>query len=366
MMPDGSHPKAQGAPASSNNAASLFTEELRHFSSNIAKDCDEAFKSSLIEEDSIAGSLTDVDGKRRDSPFIFSVEGSPQMTPATETSIKPWDSRPLPPLPSENNLHSPSISVTQAADSCLSSIHDGDYAESVEERIAQIAIPVHLQKYGDRRVVSAPAQTQYVRKSSALPSINENKAVNDVTADKTRIVSAPPHTPPKKLSAQGRGVDYLSRMEHSIRVVNSPTGPSPVKMPRPLNVRKKSTVVSQAQASKRPPTLQSETTVHRHRTQSSYSQDSQGMTRKKILWFKRSSKAETENGTVSSKDSQDQGASANSNDGPAGQDCDVTGGAVRKKSFTFPFWKGNKSHESQMAVVGTCSWDHIQDDVTRN
>ena len=59
----------------SRDASEIFNEELRHFSSNIAKDCDEAFRSSLIEEESIAGSLTDVDRALRDStPFSLSIE----------------------------------------------------------------------------------------------------------------------------------------------------------------------------------------------------------------------------------------------------------------------------------------------------
>ncbi|KOS19911.1 hypothetical protein ESCO_005702 [Escovopsis weberi] len=56
--PIGSFPKAK-RPNMAEEVSLLFNEELRHFSHNIAKDCDKAFKTSLIDVHSISGSLHD-------------------------------------------------------------------------------------------------------------------------------------------------------------------------------------------------------------------------------------------------------------------------------------------------------------------
>lgn len=344
---DGIYPMAKGAPGPTikmKDPVAIFAEELRHFSSNIAKDCDTAFNSSLIEEESVAGSLTDLDRRQRDSPFAFSLDSAPG-TPATEVSVKPWDSRPLPPLPSDKTLNSHAAGSTNL-DKYASSVDYGEVVEKSAQPVARAALPVLLANYGDRRVVSAPAQTHHSKKPAALPSINENKAVDVVTIDKARIVSAPPQASPKKVGAQARGVEFLSMVENSIRVVHSPTEGSPVKIPRPLNVRKKTTTENLARNVSRKLVYSAE-----YDDQSNSTNDLQGGMRKKKSWFRRSSKTELESGAVTARQSQDQLTLVESN---AGTDCDVnsTGTAIKKKTFSFPFWKSNKSADLKMMIAG--------------
>ncbi|KAI6778943.1 serine/threonine-protein kinase-like protein [Emericellopsis cladophorae] len=334
----GQYEKANGAPAPSTpDPTSMFTEELRHFSSNIAKDCDEAFRSSLIEEESIAGSLAEGDRKQRDSPFTFSVDGSGPTTPATDvSSVKPWDSRPLPPLPSEQSVYRPS-----SPSSVAPSLYSVEYERGVEQ-VARLAVPVKFAPHGDRRVVSAPAQSHSTRKVDAMPPISEDQTLNVVSNDKARIVSAPPRTPPK-----ARGVEYLTKVENTIRVVHSPSAPNPVKVPKPLNVRKKA--MADTIEERQQDMNDHEHDYSSHRTTSGDTATSMKQKKSK-LWFKRSSRAGTGSGTSTAATSQEHLSSITTDTG-GGAAAVQTSVVRKKKSFPFPFFKGNKSDEPKMSIA---------------
>lgn len=352
---DGTYPMARGAPVPAIKTKEpdvVFTEEeLRHFSSNIAKDCDDAFRSSLIADDSIAGSLGDSERKQRDSPFAFSMDSEPYMTPATEMSIKSYDSRPLPPLPSERTLHSQTLVSPRLNSSSATTLAEDDDAYRGAEQIAQIAVPVTLGQYGDRRVVSAPVQTHSNKKLSMMPPINENSAVNVVSTDKVRIVSAPPHTPRKRFNGQAQGMEYLTRVENSIRVVHSPTGPSPVKIPEPLKLQKKGVTKDNTnrQVSYQRPV--SNEGSGGHATAAYEAPDGVAAMKKKKSWFKRASKTKTENGMTNLRGSQDQLTLVDSNTGEEPDAASATG-ANKKRSFSFPFWKTSKSSDLRMSIAG--------------
>jgi len=90
----------------------------------------------------------------------------------------------------------------------------------------------------DRRAVSAPVYARFSKQVNALPSIMESQSSE---VEKARIVSAPPQSKPSRANRHdGTTTEYLTKVENSIRVVNSPAHQSPVKAPQPLNVRKKS------------------------------------------------------------------------------------------------------------------------------
>lgn len=339
--------RAKGAPTlaiKTEDPTEIFTEELRHFSSNIAKDCDEAFKSSLPEDESFAASLADGDHNPRESPFAFSVDGSQELTPATDVSVKPWD-RPLPPLPHDRTLVN------------ASEIANAEYVREITPKIQHVArsVPVVTSKQADRRVVSLPVQMSNnnhgSKRTTTLPPINENKAVDVATNDKTRTVSAPPHTPKRKSSGTPAGVEYLTRVENSIRVVHSPTGVNPVDIPKPLNVRKASGSSGVAHQ------------IHRHLAygaieededaQRTPSQDSDGVVRrKKSAWFKRVSKAGTESSAAPTWISQDQTTLVNSEIAGPPSEAASSEPARKKKPLSFPFWKSNKSRDMKMMIAG--------------
>ncbi|KAF7558921.1 hypothetical protein G7046_g5230 [Stylonectria norvegica] len=341
-MPSGALPRPVRKPAlGSEDPSEIFTEELRHFSSNIAKDCDEAFKSSLIEEDSIAGSLTDVNRALREStPFSLSVEPSDQETSPRQTPPgRFFSSRPLPPLPSTSEFND-CYSLAPTSFGSRPTTRDTTGEASVAQ--VKLALPVLLPRHADRRVVSAPAYSNGHRKPVALPPINETGTHND----KSRIVSAPPHTPVKSRD-KIRSMEYLSRVENSIRVVNSPSNQSPVKAPEPLNVRKKtSTDDTGRKLHKSVLTRESVEEAAR----GSFSQDAQGaMKKKKSSWFKRSSKVESEK-SRESVDWHDYTSVTRASSEVKRTDSSSTGVGTKKKSFMFPFWKSNKNRDSGMSI----------------
>uniref|UniRef100_A0A0D2XGQ4 non-specific serine/threonine protein kinase n=1 Tax=Fusarium oxysporum (strain Fo5176) TaxID=660025 RepID=A0A0D2XGQ4_FUSOF len=337
-------------------ASEIFKEELRHFSSNIAKDCDEAFKSSLIEEDSIAGSLTEPDHTQYEStPFSFTIDAPEDSAPdLLELSNKSFSNRPLPPLPTPT----PSYNGNSLAPTPTGSrpVTGESYSEELRAEQVKVAQPVVLTRHAERRVVSAPTYTQKHKRSAALPSINEAGAA---AGDKARIVSAPPHTPTKKGVDRIRGIEYLSQVENSIRVVHSPGDESPVKIPEPLNVRKKVPEPEQQNsapaAQLREPDSASQRSVDGGTTATTLSleppsHDAQAVTKKKKMsWFKRSSKVESEP-SRESVEWQDCTSYLTSSDGKR-SDSTSTEAPTKKKTFHFSFWKSNKQRDSIMSIA---------------
>ncbi|KAK7418697.1 serine/threonine-protein kinase gin4 [Neonectria magnoliae] len=328
----------QGPVIDSKHVSEMFVEELRHFSSNIAKDCDDAFGSSLIEDESIAGSLTECDRKQRDAtPFCLTIETAdrPINGRASEhnTTNQNFNSRPLPPLPPPEVDYAHSLAPTI------------DSRPTSREDHIGTALPVILTKHTDRRVVSAPVYTNRQRKPTGLPPINETR----ISTDKARIVSAPPHTPTKKGAERDSGMEYLSRVENSIRVVDSPSGQSPVKAPKPLNVRKKIgddvSGLNPHPNSAYNPGRGDETAPAANNT----SHEMHGLPKKKkSSWFRRSYKGEGE-ASKDSADWQDCSSIATSSEGKR-SDSTSTGAATKRKTFSFPFWKSHKPRDSGMSI----------------
>ncbi|KAL6896985.1 hypothetical protein GGI43DRAFT_101993 [Trichoderma evansii] len=340
QLPNGTYPKAKVEPAYK-DASFLFNEELRHFSNNIAKDCDDAFRSSLIEDDSISGSLTDMEKRQRDStPFSFTIDTPSEATAPTEYSCMSWSSRPLPPLPLE-----PGPKATNANSRPASRAGDRNI---MVDQANLLALPVLLPNQSDRRVVSAP-YGQVSRRTGTLPCINENPGGgNTANVEKTRIVSAPPHSPSKKANRPISGVEYLNQVENSIRVVTSPTAQSPVKIPEPLNVRKKVTKEDLG----RP--------LYRHLEQlegmignyEQYEEDTSqsgihNPAKKKKSWFKRSFKLDSEETLVESKGERQRTVSCETRQSGSSS---ATAASSKKRNFSFPFWKSNRNRDSKMMI----------------
>ncbi|KAL5091385.1 hypothetical protein Trisim1_002993 [Trichoderma cf. simile WF8] len=342
QLPDGTYPKAKGGPVSK-DASILFNEELRHFSNNIAKDCDDAFGSSLIQDDSFSESVADVQRKQREStPLSFTMDTPSEATAPTEFSSKSWSSRPLPPIPSESGFMSQQTTAVNSRPASRAADND-----TLVDEINRLAFPLLFSNQPDRRIVSAPAYGQANRRTGTLPCINENPGVSTVNVDKPRIVSAPPYTPPKKASRPMSGVEYLNQVETSIRVVASPSALSPVKIPEPLNVRKKSTKEGLGQ----PLQHQGEQKEDMVRNYEQYAQDTSqagisSPVKKKRSWFKRSSKIDTNGETlVDSKDDKQRTVSCETRQSSS---TSTTATLTKKRNFSFPFWKSNRHRDSTM------------------
>lgn len=335
---DGTYPKAIGAPSTvhrvsgQSGVSMMFNEELRHFSNNIAKDCDKAFRSSIVEYDSEADSLTDGERKHRESnPFSINLE-SPTTTvsPMTEASTASWHSRPLPPLPKDT-----SSQATSALD-------NDEYATIFEEDNG-VAVPVLLSRHVDRRIVSAPAHSQPNRKLSTLPSINENAGMH---GDGTRIVSAPPHSRMRQANEKNYGMDYLSRVEQTIRVVNSPISGSPQK------VSQNTQTAGERQGDEGFGRALNRQLAYHADDEDDHIYDAETAPRKRMLtWFRRTSKAEFS--TESSTKAHRKPSGPTNSKSTQRSDEDLHSEQGKKRNFTFPFWKSNKARESKLSVEGT-------------
>ncbi|KAL2758585.1 hypothetical protein ACRALDRAFT_2040732 [Sodiomyces alcalophilus JCM 7366] len=346
----------------------VVNEEVRNFSDSIAKDCDEAFNSSMIESDISELAINEMTGGNRDSsPFSVSMETQSIVPSTAPSSCRPWDTRPLPPLPAEIP-DSP-----EPASPPLDNQHDHhkEGFGKVFHHVNRIALPVLLPKY-ERRIVSAPAYARIGKGNASLPSIDENgqavdRSLYQEEADRARIVSAPPPRTPGG-QADAAGLDYLSRVRDTIRVVDSPSAPNPV--PRPLNVRKKYPGHPTRPFSTDP----AQTYMHggafsdgsSHTTSAPPSQQA-GTVSKKSSWFKRHSR-DSERRTPSShsegtRDSQDTyhpyASSITTHSTSDGHGSEMVAPHVKlpipakkKNSFGLLFWKNDKREDPRMSIAG--------------
>lgn len=352
-------------------STSAIDEEMIHFSNSIARDCDDAFSSSLI------ASPSDTLDRARTSLTPFSVDfGTPpvQKTPepacTPRASVNPWDSRPLPPTPpneitpSSQRFHSPEGLNTNGRKGPETSLN---------------VAPLATSSAGQRRITSAPVYAQYARDSRPLPSIFESPKV---ITGQARIVSAPPMRTSAALPTpnENSNLDFLTvNAEHTIRVVESPTAMKPAGssvIPKPLNVRKKS-VNASADTSDVPkasqePDARKKYSFHSRMPdvpeepvtngRSSSNGSSIGPKKKLSTWFRRNSRAnskgemdETPDTSVVSEDQPRETAAAAAK--PQRFDSTSTGvsppmvTAQPSKKKSFMFWKSSKS-DNRMSIAG--------------
>lgn len=341
----GTYPKAMGGPADryskQSGASMIFHEELRKFSNTCAKDCDEAFKSSLVVYDSECDSST-TDGDRRyreSNPFSISLE-SPTTTisPATEVSSASWHSRPLPPLPKDASMQS-RVTASCKADVQPTSPDGDDDMDACMEEASRVA--VLLPRQVDRRIVSAPAHSQANRKLSTLPSINENAGLH---GDGTRIVSAPPHSPMRRANEKNRSMEYLSKVENTIRVVNSPLLGGTPKFSSAVDDQKRARSKDKSLAHP----LQQQVVCDTEEYDDHIYDAETAPKKKKTSWFKRASRADS---TTAPGSREARRASTSADSKQPGSE-EGFGEQGKKRNFSFPFWKSNKGKDSGMSIEG--------------
>lgn len=331
----------------------IWNEELEQLGHRIAQDCDEAFRSSLLlSEASEVGAES-----REASPFTLSLSNLPAMRlleePASGTGPRPWDNRPLPPVPSKSTL------------SPLSIRDHGPNADSTSHSAKTFKLHSALDpQVPERRVVSEPVYDRG-RGARPLPSIYENTPDEKAKRNFGRhdMASSSLDTPTR---VKNKGLDFLARAEHTIRVVNSPSAVGacgPVEIPQPLNVRK----VSQNSSSTKQGLASTLRDPQRHASYDSHQKnqsvdgpngDANIPAKKRVSsWFKRSSKEDASSSSfvtvtdTSIQTSTDSEPSRQKR--PVSQPSDTSSMplAHKKKSFGFPFWKGGKN-EVKMSLGG--------------
>lgn len=356
----------------------MLEEEMVRFSYSIAKDCDDAFGTSLI-----CDSSEDRDRNIRSSLTPFSIEfGTPsiQQTPEpayhSQVVTKSWDSRPLPPTPPTEVTPSPLRSVEVKTET-PSPYSAGAYAGP--NIIGLKVAPLNLPSTQQRRTTSAPAYTQYSRDSRPLPSIFENSP--SPAAGTPRIVSAPhPATPaPLPTPNDDKNLKFLANAENTIRVVDSPTtrmSTASALLPEPLRIRKKDPNVI---AAKIPETRKASRDSNAKKRYSFHSQlkelpeeltankksssagSSVGPKKKLSTWFRRASKTSSKGDMPETPDTSIMGDEHPTDPAPAGprqRFCststsvappDVSFQPAKKKSLIF--WRASKS-SNHMSIAG--------------
>ncbi|KAK3905012.1 hypothetical protein C8A05DRAFT_13142 [Staphylotrichum tortipilum] len=321
--------------------AFFWSEELEQLGHRIARDCDEAFRSSLLMSES-----GDVGANAHDAnPFTLSLGDLPAAQPLDGS--RPWDDRPLPPVPSQTTA-SPL------------SVRDADV--NVESTAKSYTFHSNLGvKAPERRSVSEPT---YTKEARPLPSIYENTPDGRARRNLGRrvVVSSPLETPTR---AKNRGLDFLAQAENTIRVVNSPTArgmKGPVEIPAPLNIRKVPQMGGAAKPAVAPSSLAASKIDSLPKDQSTDGAASEPIPAKKRVssWFKRASKDDSSSSsfvTVTDSSIRSKEAAldseANRLSRPQGQSAsDLPGqNGQKKKSFGFSFWKGGVREEPKMSLA---------------
>ncbi|ROV95340.1 hypothetical protein VSDG_06050 [Cytospora chrysosperma] len=354
-------------------------EEMIQFSNSIAKDCDDAFRSSIVCSPS--GSLD----RNRRSLTPFSIEfGTPSFQRTPEPAYKPrvsgnpWDSRPLPPTPPIELTPSPQRHVdVKVEPQTPQEATDSRYDPNITLNVAPLATP----SANPRRITSAPAYALYARDPRALPAIFESP---DAVNGQPRTVSAPPLKVPAPLPTPNgnQNLDFLAANgENTIRIVESPTARKSTGsaiIPEPLNVRKKSACASSQTMESRKvsqeidvrkkhtfhsqmPDLPEEPATN-NRSRSSSNGSSIGPKKKLSTWFRRTSKTsskcdvtETPDEPVVNEDRPRDAVSSavpqrfNSTSTSAGAaPPDMAAPPAKKNSFIF--WRTSKS-DHRMSIA---------------
>lgn len=306
-------------------ATHLFQDDVRQLSSNLAKDCDEAFNRTS-DLSTVPSSLDNRSGHRYSTPFSsfdqgdVSTERLPMHQPKSGAS-KPkilmapssYDSRPLPAPParseSVNEELAEALKNVESRKFAGDAAHSPRYIERMATHIDRLMQPNQaLYNDGDRRVVSAPAGAKTTKPSTPLASLDnfsENREPDDYEqyirrerAKDGRVGSAPATM---KRNMDIRVVDEDRRERFTARAV--PPSSSPAKSPAPLNIRKVSQTsgaVGQSNGLLPASDLRhqsSNASSGTYRPDSGYAEDlfkydhvDDGLKKKKPNWFKRTSK----------------------------------------------------------------------------
>ncbi|KAF3014269.1 hypothetical protein E8E14_011139 [Neopestalotiopsis sp. 37M] len=374
-------------------------DEIRQLSHSIAEDCDQAFNSSLLSPDVPADiSSTMEPSSLSPSMLDFShITGSSSLSVSTPTPVESrnneahrlshrWDARPLPqaPPPTDSVLREIRMAKRRTAQRENMVDESPGHVNRMMEHLDNLLTTDDFEADNDQRIVSAPIYSQYStqwgRDAIPLPSISEGRReVSSADTGKHRTSSAPTVKTPVAESTPNYGrertaLDYLSRQENTICMVSSPgDGQSPVRIPAPLNIRKKVANSAAAQPPRKILSLRQQyafdeiqdTIPEEPPTPSTKSIPSP--TRKKSSWFKRGSKDKDEVFESSEHFHSDHTTSVPQTSSTNSAGTDLL--PAKKRSFSFAFWRN--SHKSTENMKLSVAGKHFsifvdEQDLTKN
>ncbi|KAI0447245.1 hypothetical protein F4803DRAFT_500316 [Xylaria telfairii] len=349
-----------------------WNEEVREFSHSIARDCDDAFNSSLLSPDSYLGKTSKEAPDSMDSTQLSTILATPTPALGGRNNVRrdhPWDHRPLPPTPSTTVSEIATIKK-RTGERCYqgeASVHT-NRGMPQHSGIAPGRMSI-AEEEGKRRVASAPIYSQYStqwgRDKIPLPPINEKSKEerNCAGGDRHRIVSAPVRYA-KAGSAQANdttGLTYLSRHDNTIRIVSSPSAKpqTEANAAEPADARKHMSRSATAYSGSkqeldlRQRYMNDEPENPSADTRDDLSEDfmKSNATKKKSSWFKRRSKDQedvfsTKEESAPNRTKRLTYTSTNSSTGPAVP-------PIKKKSFNLTFWRNDKNQsEAQVSRTG--------------
>lgn len=360
---------------------SVSGDDLRNFSSSLAKDCDEAFGSLLGDGPSISGaSMLDVGQQSRDqSPLSLGFDSSPLHSqishPSPLSDCEQWLDRPLPPLPPVTALpSSPPMTALPSPPPPRPVSKDKDVYHEVTEKIPmekevehdrKISTQLHhvpMHSKVDRRVISAPAETRENKSASRHSAVSWKRSgmIGLDDQDRARIMSAPSGPTARPPSQGQRPLGPLSNPGNIIRVMDSPK----ISQENPLTGRESVHVedVRQGQAGS-----------HKHQKSESFASrmsaasGAKSVKKKKSSWFTGRSSENTVNNTPEGQSTEDPAESHTPEKGlavtshttstPVAQPHSSGSTVVdspapsKKKKFGLLFWKSAKP-DTKMSIAG--------------
>ncbi|KAI0837944.1 Pkinase-domain-containing protein [Hypoxylon sp. FL0890] len=371
-----------------------WNQALRQWSHTIAKDCDDAFNSSLLD-DADGSYLTDTPLQLpiTEDTAIPSVDTNTPTSIATATpaatvqrvgqpniTVHPWDSRPLPLAPSSNgsDMHEYLTAKTRAGRLGDPRPESPGFANENVSQLNRRGQPASSSEKAEteRRVVSAPIysqfSTQWGRDKILLPSINEGSRDGEHhdDEDKFRSVSLPePSMAPQTPENGGAGLEHLAQRKKTIRLVDSESRQSGTAMtPATCSVRKdQSLSIWPSLQGRQGPNLHQQYVANELKHQ--VPKEPFGKTGESLIpvvkkkpssWFKRNSKEKDDllDGSSLSKTDELERMTTNSSAGPAKQ-------PTKKKSFGFGWLRGNKERPQYNLSLGDPDCDEYSPERAR-
>lgn len=382
----------------------LWTEDVRQLSSSLAKDCDEAFNRSSVISTTIppSGNTTPLSYLQQSQVVSSRLSSLPQITPSKKSKHSSLDDRPLPAPPAGSE--SAKIELLEARKQAerrkaSSSDESPGYLDRMVSHIDRlIQPPSPLNSRTDRRTVSAPVDAKHATSSRPLPSIDEARKEDSPHWDidfeqfgdrhfqsevkNSRIASAPEARVLYKSNPKNRYPGIGSNVKPTIRLVQPSSPLSPVKVPAPLTIRKKSSQGG-------PPTLSSSSDkgsyVNRHRKSAfelnqpynmgsrlditpdlgridedqandDFTNDSTSGTivKKKSTWFRRNSKIEEEHDWTMSIGGGNTLPSQSSINNTVRPPVETPLPFLPKKKFSFGRLFKKRNSQIDMSVDGKC------------
>lgn len=250
------------SPGKQGRASLIWGEDVRQLSSSLAKDCDEAFNriSALSSEElsnreeANPGSLAQA--RISDNPFRPANISNQLQIPVLNLKKKSLNSRPLPPVPARTESLEIELLAAKKQAELRRLSGDDDSPEHTRRVVSHLDRLMQASSSSrDQRTSSAPTDARRTASGRRLPSIYETQGEGSsppkdngtgsssfyshrLETKNGRVASAPEPRETEKLHRQDRSLRQNSMERDTIRVVNSTSFESPVKVPAPLVIRK--------------------------------------------------------------------------------------------------------------------------------